>query len=170
MLRLSHCVYLDLVSAPSKVPDLLSRSNISVVVTITLITIIFAAWIKPENGTSPKFTEYKILGGGFLKIDFFEPGSHGFKIFKYFDATCYNEENLRSAKEITSQYKSASAFYKSITAETRIYLELQGKFNMELTLDAKTKHFSKGTTDIRGMSIDISTIARSTFLDDRCFK
>ena len=72
MLRLSHCVYLDLVSAPSKVPDLLSRSNISVVVTTTLITIIFAAWIKPENGTSPKFTEYKILGGGFLKIDFFE--------------------------------------------------------------------------------------------------
>ena len=41
---------------------------------------------------------------------------------------------------------------------------------MGLTLDAKTKHLSKGSTNIQGMSIDISTVLRSTFLDDRCFK
>ena len=134
--------------------------------------IIFTAWFKPRNGSFHKFTEHEIIGGGFYipKTDIFEPGSHGFKIFKSLEATCYKRKNLRSTKETIRQYKSTSAFYKSVTAETGISLELQGKFAMGLTLDAKTKHLSEGTTDIQGMSIDISTVLRSTFLDDRCFK
>ena len=137
-----------------------------------MITIIFTVWIKPGNGSSPKFTEHEIIGGGFYipKTDIFEPGSHEFKIFKSIEATCYKEKYIRSTKETIRQYKSTSAFYKSVTAETGISLELQGKFTMGLTLDAKTKHLSEGSTDIQGMSIDISTILRSIFLDDRCFK
>lgn len=137
-----------------------------------MITIIFTVWIKPGNGSSPKFSEHEIIGGGFYipKTDIFEPGSHGFKIFKSIEATCYKEKYIRSTKETIRQYKSTSAFCKSVTAETGISLELQGKFTMGLTLDAKTKHLSEGSTDIQGMSIDISTILRSIFLDDRCFK
>lgn len=134
--------------------------------------IIFIVWIKPGNGSSPKFTEREIIGGGFYipKTDIFEPGSHGFKIFKSIEATCYKEKYIRSTKETIRQYKSTSAFYKSVTAETGISLELQENFTMGLTLDAKTKHLFEGSTDIQGMSIDISTILRSIFLDDRCFK
>ena len=61
-------------------------------------------------------------------------------------------------------------YFINVTAETGIFLNLQGKFTMGLTLDAKTKHLSEGTTYVQEISIDISTFVRSTFLDESCFK
>ena len=139
--------------------------------TVTLVTLTFTGWTK-LNSASHKFTAREILGCGFYipEIDIFAPRSHGFNIFKSLKKICCKEKNLRSTEETIRQYRSTSVFYKSVTAETGISFNLQGKFTMGLTLDAKTKHLSEGTTDVQGMSIDISTFVRSTSLDGSCFK
>ena len=66
-------------------------------------------------------------------------------------------------------YSSTSEFYNSVATEGRISPLLNGKFTMGVTLKSKTK-LSSGSVEIKGMSIDIATHTKSSFLNESCFK
>ena len=126
----------------------------------------------PDNKSRvDRFQE--IIGGSFYlpETDIYNPGSNGVKIFKPFAAECYKDvTEMRVTQEFEAMYSSTLEFYNSVAIEGGISPLLKGKFTMGVTLNKMTNFLSSGSIEIKGMSIDIATHVKSTFLDESCFK
>lgn len=115
----------------------------------------------------------EIFGGSFYlpEIDIYNPGSNGVKIFKPFATECYKDvQEMKVTQEFETMYSSTPEFYNSVAREVGISPLLKGKFTMGVTLNKMTNFLSSGSVQIKGMSIEISTYVKSTFLDENCFK
>ena len=115
----------------------------------------------------------EIFGGSFYlpEIDIYNPGSNGVKIFKPFATECYKDvQEMKVTQEFETMYSSTPEFYNSVAREVGISPLLKGKFTMGVTLNKMTNFLSSGSVQIKGMSIEIATYVKSTFLDENCFK
>ena len=129
----------------------------------------------PTNIPTTKQPNYhydQLLGGGFFlpTTDINDPASNGFKIFRTFSYACYKGHPVKETQEKKHQYHSTQMFYDSVATGTGLSSKLTGEFTMGTTLNIKTNSLSSGSVDIAGSSLEVSTVVKTLFLDENCYK
>lgn len=129
----------------------------------------------PTNIPTTKQPDYhydQLLGGGFFlpTTDINDPASNGFKIFRTFSDTCYKGHPVKETQEKKHQYHNTQMFYDSVATGTGLSAKLTGEFTMGTTLNIKTSSLSSGSVDIAGSSLEVSTVVKTLFLDENCYK
>jgi len=112
-----------------------------------------------------------VIASHYLPItDVYSNTLNGMQIFKPFPERCFSSRMIRQTTQRNDAYENVDAFYKRISTDTDVSLDLIGKKTLGATLEVKTNLLSDGSTDVKGTSIEIFTHTRAISLDPSCFR
>ena len=110
------------------------------------------------------------LGKGFFlpKEEIGAPRLGGRSIFKDISDSCFRKTDESSTTNDRTLFQDTETFYRSLATDSSLSVELEGKYTMGATLNAKTKSMSRGEVDVTGTSIDIWNHVSTAIIEKDC--
>ena len=110
------------------------------------------------------------LGKGFFlpKEEIGAPRLGGRSIFKQLSDSCFHKTDASSTRNDRTLFQDTQTFYRSLATDSSLSVQLEGKYTMGVTLNAKTKSMSRGEVDVTGTSIDIWNHVSTAIIEKDC--